>query len=220
MRSHDRDTHRLLLAARGYGGAGATRRARRGKHAGLQRHRAHRPARVRRERASRQGRSRQRRALRHARRPAALRRPVVRQPDPLRQHGRASQVFPRWHIRIVARRHLVGKTRGPVLVHADAAWRAGDHAALHGVAADPSRHAARGNPVHRAWPQPDAHRRHALWRDARCRARRTAGCAFGRRGDARAGAGETGGRGGSHTGRRARRPALSISLCGRRSRRG
>ena len=49
--------------------------------------------------------ARQRRAVRHARRPAPRRRIVVRQPDALRQHGGAAQVFSRRHFEPVARRN-------------------------------------------------------------------------------------------------------------------
>ena len=58
--------------------------------------------------------ARRRSALRHARRPAPLRRPVVRQPHALWQHGGAAQVFSRRHLEPVARRHARRQTGGRV----------------------------------------------------------------------------------------------------------
>ena len=63
---------------------------------------------------------------------------------------------------------LVGQTRRRVFLVADHARRPGIHAADDGAPAVASRHAAARHPVHRARHQPDAHRRHAVWRHA-CR---------------------------------------------------
>ena len=153
---------------------------------------AHRAARSsRRKRGAPRGRCPPRAALRDARGSARGRCADARQPDPLRQHGRAAQVFYRLDLELCGSTGaLAGKPAARVHRDADHARRPGEHAAVDDAAAPASRHVPRRTALHRARAarnaaaaappmaprtSPAAHGRHADRGGARRWRRRSAG---------------------------------------------
>ena len=92
------------------------------------------------------GRACRRTALCDARRSAGVRRAGHGQPDPLRQHGGAAEVFPRRHQRAVGQRRPRRQARRCVHLDPDDARRTGDDAAVDDAAAAASRHVLVGLP--------------------------------------------------------------------------
>src|SRR5882724_9040306 len=91
-----------------------------------------------------------------------MHRPHPGQPDPLRQHGCLPQIFPGWHGGPVALRRAGGQTCRRVHLYLLPARRAGEHPALHDVAAATPRHAHGGRAVYRDGIDGDHRWRYAL----------------------------------------------------------
>src|SRR5437868_2856427 len=79
-----------------------------------------------------------------------MRRPDSWQPDALRQHGGAAEIFSRRHFRAVVVRCACGQAGGRVHVDRLDAWRTGIHAAVDDAAASASRHVAGWRALHRS----------------------------------------------------------------------
>ena len=104
-------------------------------------------------------------------RPRGVRRARARQPDALRQHGRADEVLLGRDRPALAARNAVGQAGSRVLLQREPARRPGDHARFDDAAASAPRHADRRPALHRTGADGDRDRRHALRREPRRRRR-------------------------------------------------
>src|SRR5882757_6719530 len=137
-------------------------------------------------------------------------RPDPWQSDPIRQHGRARQIFSGQHERTVVIRGVGRQACRGFYLHTDPAWRTGIDVAVHDGAPASPRHVPGWSAVHGVRAVGYPQRRHALWRQSR-RGADAARRAFRARNRTGAGFGHAGG-----CARRAARPArMSVQSAAR-----